>query len=519
MKNSLLFRVIIVLLAMPILSFCQSQILTDAERLYKAHNDLYFTRLYSKDLKDSIVERNLKNTFKTISTINIDKNDIAFLKYFAEYFYLKSYLARRKNNDNLSLIYIDSSKVFATKTKKYFIDSLQNNKSANQNCFIDNCSLNVLISSIAISKSNILRNMMEKLYESGKSMSYDIQQMEMIDKQVEEEDIIKTIFHFAQSQTLLKQNKCDLAVQNFNKLDNRSKLVGLRVTQEEIYAIKDNQIRDYTKYHENPFKRLNIGEICTDEYTIPKEYFISEYPQEQDFQILQKDLLKSCPNIKDTTLFIKAYDNTDTKGVKSASEKIKELTEIPFTKQTVELPIDFLKTLSNKTLYGINFVFVKSLAEGGYQTDRLGYFSYKDGFALITKLEMISDDGKPFENPQRFSLEKGEKKYSWKEILKTLFMGNKGYYRFIIFVVSGDEIVMNKQRILTYQEAIQTISEGLKELPKEISMKRIPANCAAKAFIYVFEKSEVAASPTMIDLHTNGINQLKNTNLSSLLTK
>jgi hypothetical protein len=518
MKNSLLFRVIIVLLAMPMLSFCQSQILTDTEQLTKAHNDLYFTRLYVKDLKDSIIERNLKNTYKAISATKTDKNDLIIAKYFTEYFYLKSYLAWRKNNDNLSLTYIDSSKIFANKTQKYFFDSFQKNKEVNLNCFIDSCSINALTSSIAITKSNILRRMMEKLYESGKSTGFNIQQMETIIKQAEEEDIMKTIFHFAQARTLLKQDKCGLAIQNFNILDYKNKLVGLNVTEKEIYDITDNQIHSYSKYQKYTLQQSDLEEICTDENTIPNKYFISEYPEEQDFQILQMDLLKSCPNFKDTTVYVIGAQAI-TKGPEPSIEKIKELKEIPFTKQIVELPTGYFKTFSDNTLQSINSVFVKSLSEGGYETDRLGYFSYKDGFALITKLEMISDDGKPFGNPQRFSLEKGEKKYSWKEMLKTLFMGNKGYYRFIIFVVSGNTIEMNKQKILTYNEAIQTISEGKKKLPKEISMKKIPANCVAKAFIYVFEKSEVASSPIMIDLHTSGINQLKNTNLSNLLTK
>ena len=64
-----------------------------------------------------------------------------------------------------------------------------------------------------------------------------------------------------------------------------------------------------------------------------------------------------------------------------------------------------------------------------------------DGFALVTRLEQIEDDGRPVEGGERFETDSPDEPFSLTGYLARLFYAPPGHYRQIIFVVTPRAIV------------------------------------------------------------------------------
>ena len=160
-----------------------------------------------------------------------------------------------------------------------------------------------------------------------------------------------------------------------------------------------------------------------------------------------------------------------------------------------------------------------SSSKGYDLSENISYYTYKVGFAMLTSLEMIKDNGTPFSPQERFSLKK-IKNNSTKKFLRTLFMGNKGHYRFIVFVVSTEKIITHEMsKILTYSESKTLLSQGSDKLPNEMSLSKLTKNYKGKAFVYVFRKSDMAETPEFEVLSSSGYEQFKNSNLSNFIDK
>ena len=515
---------LLLILIISLNAFSQKKASRGDDLLYKAHNDLYFTRYYFKELADSLVERNLVKTFNIVSAKNIDRENISYSKYFAEYYYLKGYQAYHKNYNEKTIIYLDSAKVSLEKVFKNYNDTLKINKEAIVNCFIDDCSLNTISESISTLKNNSLRRIMEKLYISGRNTTYNISRMNYIRSQFsEEENAINKIYSFANLTTCLKKRDCVTATKYFNTLDYPVKCLTFNAHKDEIQLLQDIMNENATKKANYHSKRMNRD--CEDETLIPDVYDISNYPNEQEIKQSQIYLLKSCP--QDTLVFASERISNLAYCMSASSRlfnHIQELNDIPFTDENsqIDIPPVIFSRIKNKNLGSVDSLFVHYLKLGGYDpSENISYYTYKGGFAMLTSLEMIKDNGTPFSPQERFSLKK-IKNNSTKEFFRTLFMGNKGYYRFIIFVVSTEKIITNgSSKILTYPESNILQSLGAMKLPTGVFSSELTKNYKGKAFVYVFRKSDMGETPDpeFEVLSSSGYEQFKNSNLSNFIDK
>jgi uncharacterized protein YxeA len=131
---------------------------------------------------------------------------------------------------------------------------------------------------------------------------------------------------------------------------------------------------------------------------------------------------------------------------------------------------------------------VKLLQEAGYE--RRSFFSIPKGFALVTYIEQINDDGTP-KNPGRWSTRiKLMEKFSLGEYFKLLFLNSKeGLFRMVVFLVTPAPFNQLQEK-LTLDQAMKLYCRGMSQLNDSIAHFKYTDDCSINAYIYEFLKPE-----------------------------
>ena len=120
------------------------------------------------------------------------------------------------------------------------------------------------------------------------------------------------------------------------------------------------------------------------------------------------------------------------------------------------------------------------------------------GFALVTRLERINEDGSPVDGLDRFRPVGEEQPGTFISYLKSLFKAPTGYYRMIIFVVTDDVYVPDSEPIASAAEAERILQSGT--IPKLAPY----SNCgfvgkSIDALIYEFRMEPGQDTPEVIE--------------------
>jgi hypothetical protein len=166
------------------------------------------------------------------------------------------------------------------------------------------------------------------------------------------------------------------------------------------------------------------------------------------------------------------------------------------------LPHDFF--VNAMDFEDINQLFIDALDKAGYA--ERSYYAVPRGFALVTRLEQIEDDGTPKDRPQRWSAEAPRPTiFSLQEYVKALFTANTGHYRVIVLVVTDVPFQQSSFHV-DESEALNWLHTGLNVLPIPISRQRFSADVNCTALIYEFERAESSTRlllPSRIDAHAH----------------
>ncbi|MFX0135520.1 MAG: DUF4384 domain-containing protein [Candidatus Hodarchaeota archaeon] len=152
------------------------------------------------------------------------------------------------------------------------------------------------------------------------------------------------------------------------------------------------------------------------------------------------------------------------------------------------IPYNMIRTSSNEllTFKDVNQKFERALSSCGY-SDK-SYYAILDGFAIVTRLEQINQDGTPKEPPERWLLDVQPLRiFSLKEYLKALFTAKVGYYRIIVFIFSPHSFSHTAAKVSS-QEAQEWFSPGGNTLPSSIEQKVYSKKYKCTALIYEFEQ-------------------------------
>lgn len=154
-------------------------------------------------------------------------------------------------------------------------------------------------------------------------------------------------------------------------------------------------------------------------------------------------------------------------------------------------PLNLPNLLKNPVYLGdVDTRISNALTAAGYVEK--SYFFVPGGFALVTRLEQINDDGIPKALPDRWSVNVPPlKKFDLTSYLKALFTSNKGYFRIIVFIITPYPI-MQADKGIALDGALEWLGKGANKLQPAISERKFTKDDTVSAFIYEFEKPKSA---------------------------
>ncbi|MGO9122527.1 MAG: hypothetical protein ACLQPD_33550 [Desulfomonilaceae bacterium] len=122
------------------------------------------------------------------------------------------------------------------------------------------------------------------------------------------------------------------------------------------------------------------------------------------------------------------------------------------------------------------------------------YYSVPDGFALVSRLEQIDEDGSPMYT-SRWDLEKRHiGSFSVSEYLFALFKAPPGYYRLAVFVITPHSFNQSK-RTVPRDVAEAWLRCGGNALPPEVALQPYTELFICTVLIYEFEKYDTLKEP------------------------
>lgn len=107
------------------------------------------------------------------------------------------------------------------------------------------------------------------------------------------------------------------------------------------------------------------------------------------------------------------------------------------------------------------------------------------GFALVTRMERIKSDGRPYPPEQRFAAADAPDQFELVSFLKSLFVAPVGYYRVLVFLVSRTPIKIDGDP-LTEDKAQQMLQQGASRLTGCLADAPFTDEYGIEALIYEF---------------------------------
>ncbi|MBU4445015.1 hypothetical protein KJ656_08050 [bacterium] len=127
----------------------------------------------------------------------------------------------------------------------------------------------------------------------------------------------------------------------------------------------------------------------------------------------------------------------------------------------------------------------------------ISYYSVPNGFALVSRLEQIEEDGTPMESPKRWDANaKSLSIFSLADYFRALFVAPPGYYRLIVFVVSPLPFSKSPEQI-SKETAESWLQFGANALPIDLAFQLYTREFVCTALIYEFEKHDVEMEATL----------------------
>jgi hypothetical protein len=126
------------------------------------------------------------------------------------------------------------------------------------------------------------------------------------------------------------------------------------------------------------------------------------------------------------------------------------------------------------------------LSATGYA--ELSYYTVPNGIAVVTRLEHIYPDGRPFADPDRWLVtDTNIRRFSLSNYIQRLFAVDQGFYRVVVFVVT-DQAFSLSDKSLTAAEAVIWQNQGAQKLPRYLASLPFTPDDTCTALIYEFER-------------------------------
>lgn len=163
----------------------------------------------------------------------------------------------------------------------------------------------------------------------------------------------------------------------------------------------------------------------------------------------------------------------------------------PRTTARYDVPRDLATARGRAATLGAVADHLEEAALQGQGYTQLSYYGVPDGFALVTQIEQITEDGRPAPPPGRWEAELQPvslANFSLENYLKALVMARRGYYRVIVFVATPQPFAEDLRRRLSRDEAENLFHSGLSKLPATLRPVAYGGDYNLTAMIYEFEQ-------------------------------
>lgn len=163
---------------------------------------------------------------------------------------------------------------------------------------------------------------------------------------------------------------------------------------------------------------------------------------------------------------------------------------VPAATASLELPVGAITGTGPETLDGAHERLTAALRAAGF--DKWSVFAFKDGFALVTRWELIEEDGRPAKDrfPARHP-KRVRPGFDFDEHVQPLFNAPHGDYRLFVFTVAGatdDE---------TADVPIDGDSVAAGELPHELAI--LAAERSVTAHVYLFRQQRARKAEALAE--------------------
>lgn len=164
----------------------------------------------------------------------------------------------------------------------------------------------------------------------------------------------------------------------------------------------------------------------------------------------------------------------------------------PKASGTRDLPLAWLVDASaTATLADLDARLTSALDRLGY--GERSYFGVPGGYALVTRLERIEDDGTPRAGPERWALDDARStSFSLRDYLRALLLARPGHFRVFVFAVTPRAFAATGAAVGA-SEALAWIGAGFVRLPDAVGaipLASAPFHCTV--LIYEFERAAEA---------------------------
>jgi len=149
----------------------------------------------------------------------------------------------------------------------------------------------------------------------------------------------------------------------------------------------------------------------------------------------------------------------------------------------MRLPLEPFKR--SMDLKNVSSKLTSSLRQAGYW--EYSFYRIPNGFALVTRLERMNEDGSPATESVRYRLPGDRETFSLGTYIKRLFFASTGYYRLIVFIVTDLPFTASGDPI-NEREALKILRDGANVLPSGYKQMKFSDAYGVDALIYEFKK-------------------------------
>lgn len=167
------------------------------------------------------------------------------------------------------------------------------------------------------------------------------------------------------------------------------------------------------------------------------------------------------------------------------------------------------------TLGGVADRIDGALQTAGYA--ERSFHAVPNGYAMVTRLERIRPDGRPDAERRWFGAAAPEE-FSLSRYIQTLFFGDPGRYRLIVFVVT-DETFAATGKEISSDEGERLLRGGFVTLPPRFNALPFTPNHKVTALVYEFEKPEGGEAKQLARSRLSALDHLNGAALLDALSR